>query len=146
MLIRISKGVCQHNDSTVPSYSVSHPCHHKRSSLDLVEPYPRASLHPLQCNLPPPARRDPSPSAPIKMCLFRIEPSRAPIDPPGAAPVLMTLEEDQMLTIAAENEARVKAITDAIDAREKPEPARPVSLESLRERRESLANGTRRVG
>ena len=80
------------------------------------------------------------------MCLFRIEPSRAPIDPPGAAPVLMTLEEDQMLTITAANEARMKAVSDAAEAREKLEPVRPVSAESLRERRESLANGTRRVG
>jgi hypothetical protein len=79
------------------------------------------------------------------MCLFRINPSRAPIDPPGAAPVLMTLEEDHMLSIMAGNESRPNPLSDLVDAREKSQPVRPVSHESLQERRESLANGTRRV-
>lgn len=88
----------------------------------------------------------PRPSAPIRtMCLFRINPSRAPIDPPGAAPVLMTLEEDHMLSIMADNEARPNTISDLVDARGKPQPVRPVSHETVQERRESLANGTRRV-
>ena len=87
-----------------------------------------------------------SPPAPVKvMCLFRIDPSHAPINPPGAAPVLVPLEEDQALKTMAGNEATAKAIPDSVDAREKLEPVRPVSQESLQERRESLANGTRRV-
>lgn len=50
-----------------------------------------------------------------------------------------------MLTIMAENEATVKPISHSADTREKLQPARPVSQESLQQRRESLANGTRRV-
>ncbi len=100
-------------------------------------PYTRSNATP---------RPNPSPSAPIRtMCLFRINPSRAPIDPPGAAPVLMTLEEDHMLSIMAGNESRPNPLSDLVDARGKSQPVRPVSHESLQERRESLANGTRRV-
>ena len=79
------------------------------------------------------------------MCLFRIDPSRAPIDPPGAAPVLVPLEEDQVLKIMSGSEATAKPTPESVDAREKLEPVRPVNQESLLERRESLANGTRRV-
>lgn len=50
-----------------------------------------------------------------------------------------------MLSIMADNEARPNTISDLVDARGKPQPVRPVSHETVQERRESLANGTRRV-
>ena len=94
----------------------------------------------------PPALSQASLSAPIKaMCLFRIDPSRAPIEPPGAAPVLVPLEEDQVLKTIAGSEAPAKPVPELAGTRRKLEPVRPVSQESLQERRESLANGTRRV-
>ena len=111
----------------------------------------RRSLYPTPAPMPStsptPPRFEPARPNQNEMCLFRIDPSRGPIDPPGAAPVLVSLEEDQVLTAMAEaeNEARAKAISASVDAREKPQPVRPVSQESLQERRESLANGTRRV-
>lgn len=71
------------------------------------------------------------------MCFFRVDPKHAPLNPPGAAPTLTTLEEHYRITLAGElnepNQAPKKAnpatktIAQSLDINEKLEPNRPVT-------------------
>ncbi|KAL8743142.1 MAG: hypothetical protein Q9190_004481 [Brigantiaea leucoxantha] len=72
------------------------------------------------------------------MCLFKIDPKEAPINPPGAAPTLMTLEEDHQLNLIGEKENIAKnlrsdanptsaGIVESLDLSAGLEPSRPVT-------------------
>ncbi|KAL9611195.1 MAG: hypothetical protein Q9167_004143 [Letrouitia subvulpina] len=70
------------------------------------------------------------------MCLFKINPKNAPIQPPGAAPTLMTLEEDHKVTLMGEEQFQKSklastnqdsiGIASSLDISEKLEPVRPI--------------------
>lgn len=89
--------------------------------------------------LPSPYAHRPSHQSPVplrypSMCFFKIDPEHAPIEPPGAAPTLVTLEEHYRAALAGEENGPKTALDGAnpsvpktLDANDKLEPNRPVS-------------------
>ncbi|KAL8763630.1 MAG: hypothetical protein Q9184_000630 [Pyrenodesmia sp. 2 TL-2023] len=73
------------------------------------------------------------------MCLFKIDPKHAPLEPPGAAPTLVTLEEHYKANLMGElgedheskraldqHNPTNNSIALSLDVNEKLEPNRPV--------------------
>ncbi|KAL8708781.1 MAG: hypothetical protein Q9225_007549 [Loekoesia sp. 1 TL-2023] len=83
------------------------------------------------------SRQSPAPLRYPSMCFFKIDPEHAPIEPPGAAPTLVTLEEHYRAALAGEENGpktaldggnpASKSIAKSLDANDKLEPNRPVS-------------------
>ncbi|KAL9599352.1 MAG: hypothetical protein Q9219_003885 [cf. Caloplaca sp. 3 TL-2023] len=91
------------------------------------------------------------------MCFFKIDPKHAPLDPPGAAPTLTTLEEHYKATLAGEElgpgtaldreNPTSNSIATSLDINDKLEPNRPVDSRSAaaaaKKRKISLPVGTK---
>lgn len=60
------------------------------------------------------------------------------MNPPGAAPTLITLAEDQDTSIQGCNDGTAVAIAKSLGRNEKLQPNRPISKESLPEKKTSV--------
>lgn len=71
------------------------------------------------------------------MCFFKVDPKHAPLEPPGAAPTLVTLEEHYKAALMGEEtgpqiapdrgNATSNSIAKSLDITEELEPSRPVA-------------------
>lgn len=96
------------------------------------------------------------------MCFFKIDPKHAPLEPPGAAPTLVTLEEHYKANLMGElaelgedhkpkkaldrHNPTSNSIAQSLDVNEKLEPNRPVTdgqPVAAMKRKTSLPSGTK---